>query len=294
MQNYMQVISLTSYAVFAAYGIVKWDNSREDKLNIQIVIVLILNFIISIIGTLAYSIRLVGVRTGKIAVTYSVFNIMSLLSRIAVTFQVPILTKYVEKNTNAGELLGLFNWIIVISGIATVAGAFLIPTFQRVFYKGVIRFSIDKSIPRLILHSFSKTGIHYMRECIAIPVKDNITKINYKKIPVKIVLFNLIAVSLITVASLAPIYAGSLAPDLRATCITLSSIINGVATVLMSIFIDPQLSIMTDEVIEGKCTEEDFRTCVVAMVGSKSIGTFAALFLLIPASYLIVLIARII
>lgn len=61
----------------------------------------------------------------------------------------------------------------------------------------------------------------------------------------------------------------------------------------MSIFIDPQLSIMTDEVIEGKCSEEDFRACVVAMVGSKSIGTFVSQFLLIPSSYLIVLIAKI-
>lgn len=263
-------------------------------MNIQVVIVLFLNFIISIIGTLAYSVRLVGVRTGKIAVTYSVFNILSLISRIAVTFQIPILTKYVEHNSDAGNLLGIFNLIIIISGIATVVGAFLIPTFQRIFYKGVLRFSIDKSIPKLIIHSFSKTGINYMKECIAIPVSTNITKINYKKLPIKILVFNLIAVSLITVGSLAPIYAGRIAPDLRATCITLSSAINGTATVLMSIFIDPHLSIMTDEVVDGKCTEEDFRSCVVAMVGSKSIGTFASLLLLVPSSYFIVFIAKII
>ncbi len=263
-------------------------------MNFQILIVLFLNIIISIIGTLAYSARLVGVRTGKIAITYSVFNILTLISRIAVTFQVPLLTKFVENNTSSSNLKGIFNLIIVVSGIATVFGALLIPTFQRIFYRGVLRFSIDKSIPKLIIRSFSKTGINYMRECVAIPVKTNITKFNYKKIPTKIIIFNLIAVSLITVGSLAPIYAGNIAPDLRATCITLSSIINGVATVLMSIFIDPQLSIMTDEVIEGKCSEEDFRTCVVAMVGSKSIGTFASLFLLIPTSYLIVFIAKII
>lgn len=262
-------------------------------MHIQIIIVLSLNFIISIIGTLAYSVRLVGVRTGKIAITYSVFNILTLISRIAVTFQVPILTKYVENNTDNRNLLNVFYLIIVMSGFATVIGAFLIPTFQRVFYKGVIHFSIDKSIPKLIIHSFSKAGINYIRECIAIPVKNNLTHINYRKLPVKIILFNIVAVSLITVGSVAPIYAGSIAPDLRATCITLSSIINGVATVLMSIFIDPWLSIMTDEVIEGKCSEEDFRACVVAMVGSKSIGTFGSIFLLIPASYLIAFIAKI-
>jgi len=263
-------------------------------LDIQIVIVIILNSIISIIGTLAYSVRLVGVRTGKIAITYSVFNILSLISRLAITFQVPILTKYVEHNLQADNIYYVFNLIILASGAATVAGAFLIPTFQRIFYKGVLRFSIDKSIPKLLMHSFSKTGIHYMKECIAVPMSTNITKIRVKSLPIKIIIFNMIAVSLLTVGSLAPIYAGSLIQELRATCITLSSIINGTATVLMSIFIDPQLSVMTDEVMEGKCSEEDFRSCVVAMVGSKCVGTFAALTLLIPATSLIIYVARII
>lgn len=40
---------------------------------------------------------------------------------------------------------------------------------------------------------------------------------------------------LMIIFSLAPIYAGSIAPDLRATCVTLSSIINGIATILKSI-----------------------------------------------------------
>jgi len=262
-------------------------------LSTQIIIVLVLNFIIAIIGTLAYSVRLVGVRTGKIAITFAVFNILSLVSRTALTFQAPLLTKFVENSTGGSDVLNLFKLIIIVSGIATIVGAFLIPTFQRLFYKGVIRFSVDKSIPKLIMHSFSKAGVHYMRDCISIPVKESVTKINFKKLPLKIIIYNIIAVAILTVGALAPIYAGTIVPELRATCITLSSVINGFATILMSIFIDPQLSIMTDDVIDGKCPEEDFRSCVIAMIGSKTIGTFAALPLLIPASYIIVLVAKV-
>ncbi|WP_346892016.1 lipid II flippase family protein, partial [Clostridium sp. UBA3887] len=224
-------------------------------MSTQIIIVLVLNFIIAIIGTLAYSVRLVGVRTGKIAITFAVFNILSLVSRTALTFQAPLLTKFVENSTGESDVLNLFKLIIIVSGIATLVGAFLIPTFQRLFYKGVIRFSIDKSIPKLIMHSFSKAGVHYMRDCISIPVKESVTKINFKKLPLKIIIYNIIAVAILTVGALAPIYAGTIVPDLRATCITLSSVINGFATILMSIFIDPQLSIMTDDVIDGNCPE---------------------------------------
>jgi hypothetical protein len=263
-------------------------------MNTQIVIVLLLNFIISIIGTLAYSVRLVGVRTGKIAISSALFSILALVSRTALSLQTPLLTKYVERNHTSTDLMGIFYTIILVSGIATVAGAFLIPTFQRLFYKGVLSFSSERSLLKLILHSFSKSGIKYIRECAAVPMKENITRLNYRKLPKKIMLFNAITVSLLTVGSLAPIYAGSIDSDLRATCITLSAVINGVATILMAVIIDPQLSIMTDDVIEGKCAVEDFRTCVIGMVGSKTIGTFASLLLVLPASYIIVFIARVI
>lgn len=261
-------------------------------MSTQIVVVLILNFIISLIGTLAYSVRLVGVRTGKIAISFALFNILMLVSRTAVCFQVPILTKYVESNSGSSAILNLFNVIIIVAGFATIFGAVLIPTFQRILYKGVVSFSIERSIPKLLIHSFSKSGIRYMKNCVAIPSKNNITGLNIRRLPIKVIFYNTLAVAMVTVGALAPIYAGIIEPRLRATCITLASVINGAALILMSIFIDPQMSIMTDDVIDGKCSEEDFRACVVGMVGSKAVGTFLALALLIPSAYLIAMIAK--
>ena len=255
------------------------------KLDKQIITVLVLNFIISLIGTLAYSVRLVGVRTGKIAVTFAVFNVLMLVSRTALTFQTPLLTKFVESDPSSGALLNIFNLIIIV-------GAFLIPTFQQMFSKAVNHFSIERSIPKLIIHSFSKNGVKYMRDSIAIPVKESLTSINYRRLPKKILFYNFISVAIITAGAFAPIYAASIAPDLRMTCLSLSPVINGTATILTSIFIDPHLSIMTDDVVDGKCSEEDFRACVIAMVGSKVVGTFVALLLFVPASYLIAFVAN--
>lgn len=263
-------------------------------MSTQIIVVLILNFIIALIGTLAYAARLVGVRTGKIAVSFALFNVLMLVSRLAVTFQVPILTKYVERDPGAGNLLTIFNLIIVISGVATIFGAFLIPTFQRILYQGVKSFSLDRSLSRLLLHSFSKSGIRYMKDCVSIPSKNNVRQLKGKRFPRRIIVYNSMTVALITVGSLAPIYAGILDTNSRATCLALSSIVNGIATLLMTIFIDPHLSIMTDDVIDGKRTEEEFRVCVIGLVGSKTVGTFASLLLLLPFSYLIVLVAKVI
>ncbi len=261
-------------------------------LNTQMMIVLVLNFIISLIGTLAYSVRLVGVRTGKIALSFALFNVLTLISRVAVTFQAPLLTKHVAKNAGSEELSRVFFILIMISGIATIAGAFLIPTFQRMLSKGVEAFSVQRSMPKLLLHSFSKAGINHIKSSVSIPVTMNITKLDFRRMPKKTIVLNVLTVALITSGAFSPIYAGSIEPDLSATCLSLSPIINGIATVIMSIFIDPKLSIMTDDVIEGKCSMEEFRTCVIGMVGSKTVGTFLALPLFLPASYVIAFVAR--
>src|SRR3546814_15691413 len=52
---------------------------------------------------------------------------------------------------------------------------------------------------------------------------------------------------LLAVGVVASLYAGYLAPEFRVTASQLSALINGFATILLFAFIDPQLSVMTDD-----------------------------------------------
>lgn len=263
-------------------------------MSTDIFIVAFLNFIISLIGTLVYSVMIVGVRTGKIAISSALFNALALISRTSNVFQLPILTKHVEQSVKSNNLLYEFNFILLIIFFATVIGAFLIPTFQRIFSKAVESFSMEKSIFRLIMHSFTKSGVTYLKNSITIPARENVKGFSFRKMPIKILIFNMITMALLTVGAFAPIYAGSIEPDLRSTCITLSSVVTSIATILLTLFIDPYLSVLTDDVIEGKYKEADFRSCVIGLVGSKIIGTALSFVLLIPAAYAIVFFARLI
>src|SRR6478752_7359512 len=103
----------------------------------QIIIVLILTFIINLITTLSYSVRIVGIRTGRVAVSFALFNILVLISRTANGFQAPLLAKTVEEDIKIGTFdnIGNFRLIILTCSIATIIGALLIPTFQRVLSK---------------------------------------------------------------------------------------------------------------------------------------------------------------
>ncbi|EPR12273.1 lipid II flippase Amj family protein [Ruminiclostridium papyrosolvens] len=267
-------------------------------MTIQVTAVLVLTLVIYIVGTLAYSVRIVGVKTGRIAIAFAIFNVFALLSRTANTFQAPLLAKTIEKSIEGGNtdgMLHIFRWILLSATLATIIGAMLLPTFMRVFTKAVESFSVYRSVPRLILHGFSKSGIEQFKRSITIPKKDNLSQLkSLRKIPKKIVLLNVITSSISTVGVLASLYAGCLYPEFRTTCSTLSSAINGVATILMFLFIDPYISMMTDDVIKGECTELDFSRCVIFIVCGLIVGTMLAQLLLVPAAMAIASIARVI
>jgi len=261
----------------------------------QIIIVLVLTLIINIITTLSYSVRIVGIRTGRIAISFALFNILVLISRTANGFQAPLLAKAVEDDIKSGILDNIepFRYVILSCTLGTVIGAFLIPTFQRVLSKAVLNFSIYKSIPNLIIHGFSKTGVLYFKESLTIPVKENITQIQIDKdFPWKIFILNVVAVAILTIGVLSAVYASYLNPDYRTTASNLSAFINGFATILMFTFIDPHLSVITDDVVVGKCSETTFRKYIVYMVIARLFGTLLAQILFFPCAEILARIAE--
>jgi hypothetical protein len=103
---------------------------------------------------------------------------------------------------------------------------------------------------------------------------------------------NVFAMALWTVGVLASLYAGFLKTVLHVTCANLSSVINGFATIVLTVIIDPQISVMTDDVIEGGVTENRFRRAITTLMGARVVGTILAQAMLIPAALLIVRVAE--
>nr|WP_295784570.1 lipid II flippase Amj family protein [Rhodoferax sp.] len=262
----------------------------------QLLFLCFLTFVIHLIGTLAYSVRIAGVRTKRIAVSFALFSILVLVSRTSNSFLGPFLAKRVESNLtgpDATTLLLDFRWLLVSASVATVLGAFLIPTFQRVFCRAVLHFQVHRSVPKLILHGFFKGGISYIKDVASAPAAANVSGMHIGHgVSARITVLNVGATALWIVGVFASLYAGVLDPSVRVTSSTLSSIINGGATVLMAIFLDPYMSGMTDDVLDGKVSESQFRKTVVWLVGSRLAGTLLAQALLLPAAILIVYVAR--
>lgn len=85
----------------------------------------------------------------------------------------------------------------------------------------------------------------------------------------RVVLWNIAAVALSASDVFASLYAGYFKSELRITLSMLSSVVNGAAAIMMFVFIDPYMSVMTDDVVEGKVSELEFRKFIVWLVGSR-------------------------
>ncbi len=254
-----------------------------------------LTFIINLIGTLSYAVRIAGVRTRRIAVSFALFNVMVLVSRTSNSLQGPFLAKRVEatlRSHSPNHLLSDFRWLLLSATVATVVGALSVPTFQRLFSRGVRHFQAHRSIPKLLLQVFAKGGLSYIRESVTAPAPQHLSNLKRRpEVSASVIVLNVVAQALVTVAVFAALYAGSLNHAYGITATSLSSVINGGATILLAVFIDPHLSIMTDDVVEGRTSEAAFRRAVVWLSGARIAGTLLAQVLLVPAALLIAAIA---
>jgi hypothetical protein len=149
-------------------------------MDIQLLVICILTFVIHLIGTLAYAARIAGVRTRRIAISFSLFNILILVSRTSNSFQGPFLAKRIENNIAGGVahgLLAYFRWMLWSATLATIVGALLIPTFQRIFSRAVMHFQVNRSVPHLLLRIFFKGGLAQLKDVASMPSAANIRQI---------------------------------------------------------------------------------------------------------------------
>ena len=264
----------------------------------NLILLCALTGIINLIGALAYAARIAGVRTRRIAMSFAIFNMLVLVSRLSNGFLAPLVAKRVEKGIHGGgeaALLSDFRWIMGSASVAVLVGILMMPTAQRMFAKAIEGMKTRPSLMRLALRNVSPGGIRAVRQTFTLPKLGSILQIKRPpEITWAILAANALAQGLIAVGVFASIYAGVLAPEFRVTASQLSAVINGVATILLFAFIDPHLSILTDDVVEGKMGEGAFRRAIVWISASRLAGTVLAQALFVPASLLVARLAQVI
>lgn len=267
-------------------------------MDTQLLVICLLTIGINLIGTLAYAARIAGVRTGRIAMSFALFNVLVLVSRTSNGFLGPFLAKRIETSIAAGTgeaLLGDFRLVLAFASVAVMIGILLVPTGQRMFVRAIGYFWTHRSTGRLLLRTASPAGLRAARLSIAVPRLAQVRAIRRPRgVSWAVLGANCIAQALLTVGVLASLYAGYLNPEFRVTASQLSAVVNGFATILLFALIDPQLSVVTDDVAEGLIGEPLFRRTILWISFSRLAGTILAQALFLPAAYAIAVIARLV
>jgi hypothetical protein len=242
-------------------------------------------FIIHSIETLAYAVRLSGARVRMIASALSLFNIMVIVSRLANMMQQPFTGSLIDTAPKQNTLEFVetqFRFLIGASTVGTIFGIILLPTFIALFSRAIIHLSEEKgSVPplmkRIVSLKYIKRGITHF----SLPKFSYLQNTRVKDIPIKLFCVNMIITAIYTIGVLSALYAALLVPERSNAAIMASGLINGIATILLVIFIDPKISVIADDVVNGKGNYNKLKSMSLMMVTSRLLGTILAQWLFI-------------
>lgn len=277
------------------------------------VLVLFLTVLIHLINTLIYSARWAGVKTGRLATAYSLFNIIFLIASTANTIQAPLLSSLVEHTINRGlatlgshlpddiliqmpayrQELGILEYkirlVILAATVGTVIGGLLLPPFVRLFARTILLFEEVGSVPRLFLLVLRPRRFWGALKAMRPASPSSLRRVIGQKLglPKGFLLLNIFISGIYTTGVLSALYAGALFPHYRTTATLLSPIVNGLATVLLATVVDPTAAVITDQALRGRREEKDVRQMVAYLALTRFLGTLLAQLLFVPAAWLI-------
>ena len=253
----------------------------------SLIIVLVLTMIIHTAETLSYAIRFAGVKLNKIAVALSLTGIILLVSRTANLIQAPLTAKLVDyaKVVPSFSLLRDLRIILLASSVGTIVAIALFPTFVNIFGRIIQKLEVAGSLPRLITSvniGQLKNTKHYLR-----PPTLKLYQFRYLGIPKRLIIINVFVTAFYTVGVLSSLFAAYLVPDLSTTASQASGIINGLATIMLTIFIDPQLGLIMDKAMNDDEAKQELGKVYTLLMTSRFFGTLLGQAFILPAAYFI-------
>lgn len=248
----------------------------------------VLTVLIHLVDTLSYSVRLNSVKSGNFALSLSLFNLIVLLARTANMLQAPLIGILIDYSINA-NLNPIFQVreIVFATTVGTIFGIIAIPTFLQIFSKGVSMLEESGSVPGLVMQALSIGNIKRIAKSAVRPQKSMISQLRFKNIPKRLLILNALITGVYTIGVLAAFYASIFVPENRLAVSASSGMINGVASILLTLYVDPKAALITDEAYRGKRKYEDVKALVILLIATKLIGTLLGQLLLIPSAELI-------
>lgn len=238
--------------------------------------------------------RLAGVRSKRVATGLTLFNLFATSSRMLNLVYAPLMGALIDISRQAGDVAGFERDLRIIIGAATLGtllGGALTPTFAVLLQRGIASFersgSLVGSIFRLARPKTAASALAEFR-----PPHPSMLRYSPASLPKGFLIWNIIVMGFWVAGPLAAFYAGVIDPKVTGTALLLSGLITGVATVTLTLVVDPTAAVITDQAALGMRPESDIKAMLLYLVLGAVVGTLLAQLILWPAAHLIVVVAR--
>jgi hypothetical protein len=174
--------------------------------------------------------------------------------------------------------------IVAAGSLGIGVGALLMPLFLTLFARGIRSFERHGSIPRALVRLADPRVIADLARSVRLPPARQLLSFPLAPIPRKLLIGNTILMGVYAVGVVAAYYASILALDSRTTATGLSGLVNGVGTVLFSLFVDPTSAYIVDQAVRGERPRADVRSMIFWLIVTAFVGTILAQLILYPAA----------
>ncbi|MEQ8189922.1 MAG: DUF2837 family protein [Candidatus Eremiobacterota bacterium] len=285
---------ISQFFLLPGVKIISWATDHLNKGETSggsLITVVIIAIMVSALASTTVISRISAVMTKRVATAISIYNFFFLITRLAQQVYAPIVGSIVDmsiKNSEFSLLENRLRLIIFGSTIGIFLGFLLMPTFINIYCKAIKGMEKYGSLPKLFLNLLIKPS-HWLSviRTAAKPSLLGVKLSHIKDIPKPFLIFNVIVISIHTVGVMAATYASALMPEFARTATLLSSIVNGVATILIGIVVDPTCALITDQSVSGKRPLGHVKTMALFLIAGMFLGTLLSQVIFIPCVYII-------
>lgn len=268
----------------------------------KLILIMVVTILISSIETVSYAARLSGAKTRRVGASTSLFNILVVLSRFAVMVQGLLIASIVDhvitgnakiadpliRQQNIDAMLLDFRLILLSMTVGIVIGILLTPSVARILAIGTLKLDKHGSVPRIVLNEGLFRTLSKLPSQIWLPsFRSNLQEIKRSELPYTFLTLNAAIFSFYSIASLSSLFAGTLIPNHSLTANSMATLINGIGTVLLVIFVDPVSAKLLDDVVLDKQPMRELKAAVFQLGAGRLLGTLIGQLLLWPFGYFI-------
>ncbi len=241
----------------------------------RLVFICVLAGVVAMLTTLNVAARPAAVSTKQVALALAVSSIFFMFTRLANLFYLPILATYVDKAVRTGAVDVLYDqieWVVVGSALGALMSWLMLPTFCAIYERGISGVRSRGSMLKVLLRLPTPRGIKALFGCLRSPMILRGWYQGSGNVRGAFLIWNVLATAIWTVGALCALFVSAAVPQLEATAVLLSGLVNSFAAIAFSIFVDPKAAVITDQAVQGQRPEQDVKAMTFWLGAGNFLG----------------------